>query len=413
MRKALYDRRVSGNDRREMRPGVLLALAGALYFAEGLPYGLVSELMPLYLRSMGVSLTEIGLVSVASLAWTLKFFWSPLVDRWGSYRGWIRGALTVLTLVLALFAASRATTGSFFWILLATLALASATQDIAIDAMTIAITPRRMLGPINSMRVTTYRIAFIVAGGGIAAIASWIGWSGAFSVCAAVMGALLLMSFVLPVERRSETERVDVVSGLRRWLNRPGAGWLLGLVLLYRLGDAALVPMSKPFWIDSGFTPAEIGLVTSGLGMAFTIAGAWIGGWVLSRAGLWRSLVWLGIIQMLSNGGYALLATFGGERPGFYAAAIVESFTGGLGTAAFLAFLMAICDKRFAATEYALLSALFALTRTVSGAASGWITDATGYAFFFWLTLLLGVPGLLLLTRMRGLLGEAPVTSRS
>ncbi|MBW3671798.1 MAG: arabinose ABC transporter permease, partial [Acidobacteria bacterium] len=250
--------------------------------------------------------------------------------------------------------------------------------------------------------VTTYRIAFIVAGGGIAAIASWLGWSGAFAVCAGIMAALLLFSFSLPPGQRGALEKVNVISGLRRWINRPGAGWLLALVLLYRVGDAAVVPMSKPFWVDNGFSVAEIGMVTSALGMTFTIAGAWIGGLIIVKIGLWRSMLWLGIVQILSNAGYALLATFGGGRPGFYGAAIVESFTGGLGTAAFLAFLMAICDRRFAATEYALLSALFALTRTVAGATSGVITDSIGYAGFFWITLVLGIPALMLLPKIRG-----------
>ncbi|MDX1584912.1 MAG: arabinose ABC transporter permease, partial [Thermoanaerobaculia bacterium] len=159
-----------------LRPAALLTIAGVLYFSEGLPYGLVSELFPLFLRTRGVSLTEIGLLSVVSLAWTLKFFWSPLVDWRGTYRAWIRGAILVMTLVLAAFAVTEASTGSLFWTLVAILALASATQDIAIDATTIAITPKEMLGPVNSARVTTYRIAFIVAGGGVAAIASWLGW---------------------------------------------------------------------------------------------------------------------------------------------------------------------------------------------------------------------------------------------
>lgn len=378
-----------------------MTIAGVLYFSEGLPYGLVSELFPLYLRTQGVSLTEIGLLSAVSLAWTLKFFWSPLIDWWGSYRGWVRGTLAVLTLVVALFASTGATTGPIFWILLTILAVASATQDIAIDALTISITPKSMLGPVNSIRVTTYRIAFIVAGGGFAAIASWLGWSGAFGICAGILALLFAFTFFLPEEQGEAAERLNVLAGLRHWLNRPGAGWLMGVVLLYRLGDAALVPMSKPFWVDHGFTPAEIGVVTTVLGMTFTIAGAWLGGFVIVRIGLWRSLLWLGVIQMLSNGGYALLASFGGGRPGFYAASIVENFTSGLGTAAFLAFLMAICDRRYAATEYALLSALFVLTRSISGATSGVITDAVGYAPFFWLTLFLGIPGLLLLPKIR------------
>ncbi len=390
------------SSRTSLRPWAIASLAGVLYFSEGLPYGLVNELFPLYLRTRGVSLTEIGLVSIVGLAWTLKFLWSPLVDRWGSYRSWIAGALVGITATLAGFSVLQPSGGTAFWVLASLLALSSATQDIAIDAWTITITPKSLLGPVNSVRVTTYRIAIIVAGGGIAALATWTSWGVAFGICAGLAALLLLFSLLLPAqERRETTESVDLVGGLRRWLNRPRSGWLLGVVLLYRFGDSALAPMIKPFWVDHGFSTAEIGTVTTVIGMTLTIAGAWLGGAIIARFGLWRSLLWLGILQMLSNVGYAWIASFGGGREAFYAASVVEHFTGGLGVAAFLAFLMAICDRRFAATEYALLSALFVLTRTTAGALSGALTDAIGYAPFFWITVALGVPGLLLLPRIR------------
>lgn len=386
------------NPAESRRPAQIAFLAGVLYFAEGLPYGLISELFPLYLRLSGASLTEIGLLSVVSLAWTLKFFWSPLVDRWGTYRRWIAATLAATALTLGLFAVLRPTGGPAFWLVISALALVSATQDIAIDAYTITLTPARLLGPVNSVRVTTYRIAIIMAGGGLAALATISGWPVAFASAAIVTALILLVALRMPELPRAEHgERVAVITGLRRWLARPHAGALLGLVLLYRLGDAALMPMLKPFWVDHGFSAAEIGAITTGVGMTFTILGAWIGGYVVARFGLWKALLWLGIIQMTSNGGYALIASLGAGRPGFYAAAVVENFSGGLGTAAFLAFLMAICDRRFAATEYALLSALFVLTRSVAGAASGVSTEMLGYATFFWITLALGVPGLLLL----------------
>lgn len=376
-------------------------IAGVLYFSEGLPYGLVSELFPLYMRAAGASLTEIGLLSVVGLAWTLKFFWAPMVDRWGSYRRWVSVALAAITLVLAALSLLRPSGGSVFWILVSLLAIASATQDIAVDALTITITPKRLLGPVNSVRVTTYRVAFIFAGGGVAAIATFTSWSAAFALCALLTAMLFAYTFFLPEHRGGVSQQVAVMDGLRRWLNRSHAGWLLGVVLLYRFSDAALAPMLKPFWVDHGFTPAEIGMVTTGIGMTFTILGAWLGGAVIVKIGLWRALLWLGIFQMLSNAGYALLASFGGARPGFYAASVIENFTGGLGTAAFLAFLMAICDRRFAATEYALLSALFVLTRSVAGATSGMLADTIGYAPFFWITVLFGIPGLLLLPKIR------------
>ncbi|MGA7614022.1 MAG: MFS transporter [Thermoanaerobaculia bacterium] len=367
------------------------------YFSEGLPFGVVNELFPLYLREKGVSLHDIGLLSIPALAWTLKFFWSPLVDRYGSYRRWIAGALGGITISIAFFALTGSTSGAFFWSAVTLLAVGSATQDIAVDAYTIRATPRKDLGWVNSIRITAYRVAIIAAGGGMAALASFTSWRTSFRVAAMVAAAILFCTLTLVPPDRGEASQRSLVRGLADWLTRPNAAILLALVLLFRIGDSALAPMIKPFWVDRGYSAAEIGTVTTVIGVTFTILGGIAGGWVVTRIGIYRSLLWLGIVQMLSNGGYALVAMTGAGRIPIYSAAIVENFTGGLGIAAFLAFLMAICDRRYAATEYALLSALFGLTRSIAGAISGYSAEALGYADYFWLTVLLGAVPLLLL----------------
>ena len=379
------------------RGWTVAAVAGVLYFSEGFPYGLVSEMLPIFLRDSGGTLAEVGMLSLVSLAWTIKFLWAPAVDRIGGYRDWVQGALVSIIAILTLFALMVPSGGSVFWTLVVLLALASASQDIAADALTITMTPERMLGLVNSVRVTTFRFALIL-GGGIVALATWRSWGFAFGVSSAIAMLILVGTFAMPRgKRRSDEGEQNVLGGVRRWLNRPYAAPLLSLVLLYRLGDSALVPMVKTFWLDNGFTPAEVGAVTISAGMALTVAGAWLGGWFIAKRGLWSGLLWLGIAQMGSNAGYAVVASTSATRWGLYLAAGVESFTSGLGTAAFLAFLMAICDRRFAATEFALLSALFVITRSVSGALSGIATEAMGYASYFWLTTFLGVPALLLL----------------
>ncbi|HVT45298.1 MAG TPA: MFS transporter [Thermoanaerobaculia bacterium] len=379
----------------------LVLVASVLYFSEGLPFGFITELLPLYLRANGVSLAEIGLLSTVGLAWTAKLFWSPLLDRFGSYRAWIIGCLSVLTLTWVVFAVATPLSGYLFWATVTLMAIASATQDIAIDAQTITITPRPALGAVNSARVAAYRIAIIAAGGGLAAVGGGDRWWLAFAIGAGATALLLLWATTLPSPVRELREHQPLFRGLRAWLARPGAGSLIAVVLLYKLGDAALLPMIKPFWVDRGHSPAEIGTVTTTAGMILTIAGAVAGGAFITRFGLFFGLLHLGILQMLSNAGYALAAVLGGGRALLYPAAFVESFCGGLGTAAFLAFLMAICDRRYAATEYALLSALFGLTRSLIGMASGITAQTTGYAVYFWITLALGFPGLVVLLRAR------------
>ena len=178
-------------------------------------------------------------------------------------------------------------------------------------------------------------------------------------------------------------------------------------MLLYKLGDQAITPMIKPFWVDRGLTLAEIGLVSTTLGVGFTVLGALAGGFLTTKWGLLRALFVLGIAQVLPNLGYAACAALKAGHPAIYAASILESFGQGLGTAAFLTLLMRLCDRRHAATQYALLSALFALSRHVAGAASGFATTRFGYALFFAYTFLLAAPGLALIPFVGRRLREA------
>lgn len=378
----------------------LTSLVAILYFSQGFPFGIYDRVFGLYLRQQGVDLATIGLASTVGFAWTFKFLWAPLVELFGTYRTWILGSLAFLCGACALFATSRAASTGF-WIAAIVLALASATQDIAIDALTIRITPDEQIGKINSVRVTAARIAFIAMGGGLATLSDRIGWDGAFFVAAALAFAVLVVvAFFVPHDAGRMEVHDNLLKALWAWLKRNG--WVVfTIVLIYRLGDSALRPMIQPYWVDRGYTATEAGNVTTTIGMVCVIAGAILGGWFVTRFGIFRGLVWLGLVQMLSNLGYAFVAVTNAGRPGLYGAAVLESFCDGLGTAAFMSFLMFICDREHAATEYAMLSATFALTRTVVGATSGYLTESMGYANYFWLTAALALPALLLLPLIR------------
>jgi PAT family beta-lactamase induction signal transducer AmpG len=318
----------------------------------------------------------------------------------------------VLALSIATVAAAPPA-GPLFWIAIALIAIASATQDIAIDALTIRITPSKLLGLVNSARVTAYRVAMIAAGGGVAILADRIGWRSAFAVSAAVPIAIgLVLAFSLPAEQGARERQENPLRALGHWLARPGALGVLAFILLYRLGDSALTPMVKPFWIARGFSVTEVGNVTTTLGMICTIAGAIAGGAFVTRFGLFRSLWMLGLVQMLSNFAYAAIAGGAGSyRPAFYSAAVIETFCGGLGTAAFLSFLMAVCEKENAATEYAMISAVFGLSRTLAGAVSGFFAQDLGFPVYFALTAALAVPGLALLPVVRARTPDATRTA--
>jgi PAT family beta-lactamase induction signal transducer AmpG len=369
-----------------------------LYFAQGFPFGIVNECFPVFFRVHGVGLREIGLFTLIGLPWSLKFLWSPLVDRYGERRHWISGALVAMAailLVLPWIDATRPTT--IVWALLLGFTVASATQDIAIDAYTIGFLEPREVGPANGLRVSAYRVALIIGGGGIVALAEGLAWGTLFMAAGVIFLALAGIALRTPRVPRDPEMRRRLAPMLVAWIRRPAAIATFLFILTYKLGDAAMGPMVKPFWVDRGMTLVEIGLISTTLGVAATIVGALAGGWGIARLGIFRSLWILGVLQAGSNLVYAGVAASDTGRSAIYFASLFESFTGGLGTAAFLAFLMTICEREQAATEYALLSALFGLTRSVAGGFSGWGAERLGYASYFGVTFLLALPAYLLL----------------
>jgi PAT family beta-lactamase induction signal transducer AmpG len=381
--------------------GVRLAWLGLLSFASGFPFGLVNETLPVYLRTHGAGLVEIGLVTAVSFPWTFKFLWSPLVDRLGTRRQWIAACLagiTVLTLVLALVELSQL--ARWFWLVLAVMVTLSATQDIAIDAYTIEATSTAELGVANSVRIATYRVAMFTAGGLLIWLAGRTGWPASFRTGAVVVALLTLATLLLPPAQRSEHPR-SIWEPLRALLLRHRIGVVALFALTFKLDINAMEPMTRPFWVDRGFTLEEIGAVLTTGRILATISGAVLGGILTSRWGIFRALWVLGAVQALSSLGYAAAASAGPSKPLVIGVALFENFAAGLGTAAFVAFLMSVCERRYAATQYAVLSAILALSRTLAGAASGGIAERVGYGHYFFLTFILGLPAFALIPLLR------------
>jgi len=383
-----------------------------LYFAEGLPFGLVYDVWPVYFRTHGVSLTAIGLMSLLSLPWTLKLLWAPAVDRWGTRQHWIVGALVMLgACSLLLPFLDPGTPNAPLWGCLLLFTLASATQDVAIDAYAVDLALPGEEGAINGVRVTAARLALLLGGGGTITLAGFWGFPPLFIATGLLFLFLAGLAWQSPRVILAKGRSRASLAPVFRWLARPAMLPILSFTLLFKLGDSTLGRMVKPFWVDRGYTLAEIGLVSVTLGTVLTILGALAGGWFVSRFGIFSGLLWLGLGQMVSNLGYVAVAVLPLPRESIYLASALESFTQGLGTAAFLSFLMAQCEKQHAATQYALLSATFALSRDLVGAFSGLGVDRLGYGAYFALTTALAVPGLLLLWPLRKVL--TPQTSPS
>lgn len=371
-------------------------------FASGFPFGLVNEMLPVYLRSQGANLVDVGLITGATFPWTFKFLWSPLVDRIGSRRAWIASCLAGLAVLTALLGiAELGSLANIFWYLLVAMVVLSATQDIAIDAYTIEATTTRELGIANSVRIGAYRVAMFTAGGLLIWLAGRAGWNAAFQVGALMIALLAVASLFLPFAPRTETRAVPVWEPLKQLLLRRDV-WAIALfALLFKLDISAMEPMTRPFWLDRGFSLGEIGAILTPGRIAATLGGAMLGGVLTTRWGIFRSLWILGAVQALSSLGYAWAAAAAPSKPLIIAVALFENFAAGLGTAAFVAFLMSVCERRYAATQYAVLSALLAASRALAGAASGSLAEHLGYAHYFFVTFLLGLPAFALLPKIR------------
>jgi MFS transporter, PAT family, beta-lactamase induction signal transducer AmpG len=324
------------------------------------------------------------------------------VDRLGRRRHWITACLALLaSLTIALATLDAGDIGTGFWVLLLLMVTLSATQDVAIDAYTIETMETRELGVANSVRITSYRVAMFVAGGALIWLAGRTDWSTSFTAGAVTLGVLALASFGLPDASRADAAATTIWEPLRALFRRPGIWWIVLFALLFKLDIAALEPIMRPFWVDRGLSLETIGKnLTLGRVLA-TLAGASLGGLFTTRYGIFRSLWVLGLVQAFSALGYWWVAAHGGTAERIFGAALFESFAAGMGTAAFLAYLMSVCEKRFAATQFALFSALLALTRSVAAKAAGPAAETMGYAPFFLLTFALAFPAFVLLPRIR------------
>jgi PAT family beta-lactamase induction signal transducer AmpG len=284
----------------------------------------------------------------------------------------------------------------------------SATQDVAIDSYTVGLVARDEEGPANGVRASAYRLALVMIGGGTVFLAALLPWDVLFGGAATIFAVLAFLAFTAPRLDLPPEARTQWLAGFAQWIGNWRAVPLVLFVLTYKLGEFAIGPMVKPFWVDQGRSVFEIGLVPTTFGIILSVAGALAGGGFISRYGIFRGVLVLGFLQAVSNLGYAFVAWGDLGRGGLYAASVFESFSGGLGTAAFLAFLMNVCDKEHATVQYAFLSSVFSLTGRLIGGVSGIGAQKIGYGNFFALTFLISLPAFALLPWVRSWIHEQP-----
>lgn len=382
-----------------------LAVMLPLGFASGLPLALTAGTLQAWLTMEGVDLKTIGVFTLVGLPYTVKFLWAPLIDRivppwFGRRRGWMvltQSCVAVGLLLMAMTDPSAHPERLAVFALM--VAFLSASLDIVFDAYRTDTLHPHERGFGAAVWVNGYRIALLVAGAGTLVMADTIGWPATYLVMAAVMAAGLVTIILSPEPTRvadpPQSLGEAVGAPIKEFFSRPHAWGFLAVVILYKLGDAFASSLQTAFLIGGiGFSPTDVGAV-KGIGIGATLVGALLGGVMMTRTGLVPSLLIFGLLQAVSNLGFAVVAIVGKSQAVLMAAVVIENVTGGMGTAAFVALVMSLCDPRYTATQFALLSSLEALGRVFAGRPSADLVDAVGWTQFFVFTVLVALPGVL------------------
>jgi len=384
----------------------------AFGFACGLPLPLSGFTLRQWMTEGAVSLGAIGLTANIGLAYSLKFFWAPLLDqvrpplaKLGRRRGWLaflQPALTLACVCLALSDPTRAPVGAVAAAI--SVAILSASQDIVVDAWRIESFPQALQGAALAVYVWGYRCALLVSGAGAIAMAGWLGWHGALLGVAAI--SLLALPVTLFAPEPDATERAIRATGsfmrqfaapLREFLGRPGAWVIIAFVALYRLGEAMAGVMLAPLYRSLGFDRALVAVANGPISLTATLVGITAGGWLVGRFGLGRALLVTGFGQMAAMFMYVALAASAGNRHMLFATSLVEALSEGLADAAFITYLSGLCAMAFTATQYALLTSLAAVASRTVGGLSGFIAERLGWIEFYTFTAFATVPSMLVM----------------
>ncbi len=377
--------------------------------ASGMPYYILFQLVPAWLRSADVSLAMIGVLSLVGLPYFWKFLWAPFMDRitppFGRRRGWMLLAqLGLIVSIGALGYLDPLNQTALVAVLASLIAFLSATQDVAIDAYRREVLPDEELGLGNAIHVQAYRIAGLVPGSLSLILADVLPWVWVFWITAGFMsvGLALSLSVTEPetLSPKYQSLRETLVTPFSEYFNR--AGWRTALFALffmvaYKLGDNMATALATPFYLDLGFSMTEIGVVAKNAALWPAIAGGLLGGLVMFRLGINRALWVFGAVQLVSILGFVWLASVGAELWVLATVIAFEYFGVGLGTAAFTAFIARESSRAFAATQFALFTDFAALPRSIANASTGFIVESTGWVSFFLFCKAMAIPGLVLL----------------
>lgn len=379
-------------------------------FSCGLPLLLTISVLQAWMKEEGVDLAVIGLMALVGLPYTVKFLWAPFLDRFtlpflGRRRGWMLVSQIILVLVISWLGLTSPSKNPWLVAFVAFLVtFFSASQDIVVDAYRREDLPDAELGLGSSLYINGYRVGMLLASGGGLIMADYMSFSTVYMIMAACMLPGIVTTIFSPEPKTPvgtpKTMQEAVILPMKEYFSRSGAWWILAFILLYKIGDTMASAMTTPFYLDIGFSKTEIGTVVKLFGFWATIAGSLLGGIMMLRLGINRSLWIFGVLQALSTAGFAVLATIGHSIAALSGVIAFENLSGGMGTAAYVAFMASITNKKFTATQYALLSSLMGIPRVLASAPTGFFAKHMGWVSFFVMCTLIAIPGMLLLMRI-------------
>ncbi len=384
-----------------------MLLAFVMGFSGGLPLLLTGSLLQAWMVDVNVDLGTIGLFALVGLPYTLKFVWAPIMDRYspsllGRRRGWLFIWQIFLTASIALLGFSNPSQMLLMTALAALLlSFFSASQDIVIDAYRRESLADDEQGAGASLYVGGYRTGMLLATGGGLFLADHMAYHWVYLIMAASMSAGIVATLLAPEPHnehgKPKTLQDAVVKPFKEFFTRDYAVIILIFVFLYKVGDTMAGQMTTPLYLDLGFTKSEIAGIVKIFGFPITIAGTFLGGVLVMRHGIYKCLLWFGILQSISTAGFIWLANTGYDLPTLTLVIAFENLSAGLGTAAYIGFIASLTDKRFTATQFALLTSFMGMPRVFAAAPTGYMVGAFGWSGFFLFCTLIAIPGIILI----------------
>jgi PAT family beta-lactamase induction signal transducer AmpG len=386
-----------------------MLVALVMGFACGLPLLLTISVLQAWMKDEGVDLTVIGMMALVGIPYTLKFLWAPFLDRFtlpflGRRRGWL--LVAQMSLIFSISGLGLTDPADNPWMVAFMAFLVtffSASQDIVVDAYRREDFPDEELGLASSLYINGYRVGMLLASGGGLIMADHMPFSYVYQIMALCMLPGLLTTLLAHEPKIThgtpETMREAVIDPLTEYFSRQSALWILAFILFYKIGDTMASAMTTPFYLDIGFSKTEIGAVVKLFGFWATVGGALMGGVLMLRLGINRSLWVFGFLQALSTACFAVLARVGPSIPALSGVIAFENLSSGMGTAAYAAFMASITNKKFTATQYALLTSLMGVPRVLASAPTGYLAKNLGWESFFIACTLIAIPGMLLLLK--------------